>query len=172
MTLNITYEVSLKTDSVLIDNPQVFSNNDSVQLTSKYSSSSVSNASNKRVDLLVKPSTLIQNSSSPGIAGFNSSEPEKEITLNLEELGVISIKILHIKSISSFYYKFAETESSLETVNYNQAKVLFQDYGDIVSAANYQPPNKTPKYLRIMNPSGLNPNVILVTVAIITSYQD
>ena len=161
MTLNITYEVTLKSDVILTDTSKVFSNNDSLQLTSKYSNNNIPNVSTKRLDIMLLPN--------PSING----DPDKEITIDLESLGVTSIKILHLKSLNNFYYKTGQSLTELNTINYERGKVIFKDYGDIVSPDNYTPPSPTPKFMRLMNPSNLNTGseAITVSIIIITSHQ-
>ena len=160
MTLNISYEVTLKSDGVVVDTPKVLSNTDSTQSTTKYASTTVPNAGTKKLDLILYPTASV------------NGDPAKEVTINLEDLEITSIKILHIKCTNNFFYKFGQTENELDTNHYNKCKLFFRDYGDIISSANFQPPDPTIKLIRFLNPDNLNSGPIQISLTVITSYQD
>ena len=167
MTLNIQYEVTLKSDVAINDDIKSTSYNDSLQHTSSYSNNNIPNVSTKRLDLNVSPTAVV------------GSDPAREITVNLEELGVHYIKIMHIKSLKYFMFKFAQTREELDTKTYETAKVLFRDYGEEVPAANFQPPTPQPKFIRFLNPATLNGagdannksiGMITVSMVLVTSH--
>lgn len=160
MTLNITYEVTLKSDAIIVDSPKVLSNSDSMQVTTKYSSTSVPNVNTKRLDLILQENAPV------------NGDASKEVTINLQELGVNGIKIIHLKSIKNFYYKFSQTREELDNIPYDRCKIFFKDYGDIISSEAYVPPQPVPKYVRFLNPNSLNTGPITISLVLITSYQD
>ena len=160
MTLNITYELTLKSDAIVVDTPKVLSNSDSMQVTTKYSSNLVPNVNTKRLDLILQENAPI------------NGDASKEVTINLQELEVNEIKIIHLKSIKNFYYKFSQTEEELNNIPYDRCKIFFKDYGDIISSETYTPPQPIPKYVRFLNPNNLNTGPITISLILITSYQD
>lgn len=166
MTLNITYEVSLKSDAVSSDDIKTTAHNDSLQQVSKYSSNNIPNVNTKRLDLGLSPTTV------------TGSDPNRIVTISLEQLNVSYIRIMHIKSLNYFMYKFGQTEAELDTNTYEVSKVLFRDYGPEIPAANFTPPTPQPKFIRFLNPSSLNgagdannisTNMITVSMVLITS---
>ena len=173
MTLNITYEVTVKSEVAVTDDPKRSSNTDSLQHVSKYSNNTIPNVTTKRLDLSISPTTIT--TSNNGVIIGDSS---REITINLEDLGVSYIQIIHIKSLKYFMYKFGSSTEDLNTKSYEQAKVFFRDFGDEVSPENYTPPTPPPKLIRFLNPANLNgggdPNnktigMITISLLLITS---
>ena len=148
MTTFVEYNIITKADVKIVGTPAYYSSEDNYQQQTSYNNGGNDpTLSVERLDLLIKP-TL---SSAPNV--------NRIVNINLDELQVDYLQILHIKCDKYFLFSFADTLTNLQNKPRELVKVVFKDYGTYPAAitqAGWTPDVPYPKHLRLMNPLDIN----------------
>jgi hypothetical protein len=142
--LNLSYSITFKASTKVIDNQGEFSSEDLIQQQLQFSSNALINSAAKRIEISLLPSS------------YTTLNPLRVYDIDLDSLKVGFIRAIYIKSEKQFLYSTASTPSLLDTQDKILSQCLVLDRGVMPSPSIYVPDEIYPKYIRLINPLEIN----------------
>ena len=142
----LEYTITTTADYGIVSDNAYSSIQDSVQLQTSYGNGgSDLTLSQARVDVLLKPTP------------FAAPLANRIVDIDLEQMEVDYLRLLHIRSDKYFLYSHADTLSNLGGTARELSIVVFKDFGPYVDpVGGFTPDLPYPKYIRLINPIEIN----------------
>lgn len=145
-TTVLEYTVITKADFGVVSDNAYLSVQDSVQLQTSYGNGGTdATLSQARVDVLLKPTP------------FAAPLANRIVDIDLDQMEVDYLRLLHIRSDKYFLYAHADTLSNLGGTARELSNVVFKDFGPYVDPlGGFTPDLPYPKFIRLINPLEIN----------------
>lgn len=142
----LEYTIITKADFTVVSDNAYFNMEDSVQLQSNFGNSGTDiTLSQARIDVLLKPTP------------YSTPLADRIVDIDLEQMEVDYLRLLHIRSDKYFLYAHADTLSNLGGTARELSSVIFKDFGPYVDPlGGFTPDLPYPKYIRLVNPLEIN----------------